>query len=109
MNRENVHMLSFNYMQSHLVLIEIQEQRKISPVMILDVKGYYMYGGLPLIKLSFREHDRNSAAIKTIKDTTTVYVKDRGCVRQKSHCSSCIILLMTLMLNICHACALFIY
>jgi len=79
------------------MLVEIQDQRKTSTVMILDVKGYYMYGGLPLVKMRFMELDRNSADLKTSKETTTIYVKYRRCVRKKSHGCSC--MFMMLMLN----------
>jgi len=71
-------------MQPHEVRVEIQEQRKTSSVMILDVEGYYMYGGLPFVNMRFMELDRNSAALKTSKETTTIYVKYRRCVRDRN-------------------------
>ena len=81
MSTENIHVLSFYYSQPHMLRLETEEQRKTSPVTILDVEGYYMYGGLPLVKLRFVELDRNSADLETSKGTTKIYVKYRRCVR----------------------------
>lgn len=63
--------------------LEIHEPRETSEVLILDVEGYYMYDGLPLVKIRSMELDNNSAALRTSKETTTLYVKDRRCVRLK--------------------------
>lgn len=61
--------------------LEIHEPRDTSEVLILDVEGYYMYDGVPLVKIRSKELDNNSAAPKTNKDVTTIYAKDRKCVR----------------------------
>jgi len=68
-------------MQQHILRLEIQGPKETSEVLILEIEGYYMYDGLPLVKMRFTELNNNSSALNTSKETTTIYVKDRRCVR----------------------------